>query len=120
MHNEAQIGNNIFRLTKTKNGYISELVRAVLTAEWKAPAQFGEQRILGKFESESKPGTFHYVIQLSRGSFYCTCYGYRSPNRCWHYQLITEIGPQSIKETIILTLKEIKEAEARVKSKGGA
>ena len=53
-------------------------------------------RILGIFESESKPGAYHFVIKPLEGYLYCTCFGFRSPNSCWHYNSIMEIGPENL------------------------
>ncbi len=61
-------------------------------------------RILGAFESESSLGTFHFVIEPLTGSVYCTCFGFRAPNNCWHYRSIIEIGPENIPETIRVNL----------------
>lgn len=71
----------------------------------KLPATTG--RVLGAFESQSNPGTYHYVIQYPNGYIRCTCFGYRSPDSCWHYRAIMEIGPKSITETIVVKLENL-------------
>ena len=53
-------------------------------------------RILGIFESESNPGAYHFVIESLRGNINCTCFGFRSPNSCWHYNSIMEVGPENL------------------------
>jgi len=65
-------------------------------------------RILGVFESESNPGSYHFVIEPLKGKVYCTCFGFRSPNSCWHYNSIMEIGPSTttIDTPIVVRIKE--------------
>ncbi len=67
---------------------------------------FTKGKILGKFESSSQPGTFHYIIQPPKGEIYCTCFGFRAPNKCWHYRLIMDVGPDKITGTITVALKK--------------
>ena len=68
---------------------------------------FTTGRILGVFESNSNPGTYHYVILSLKGNITCTCFGFRSPDNCWHYRSIMEIGPENIKEPIVVKLKDL-------------
>ena len=65
-------------------------------------------RILGAFESESNPGVYHYVIESLKSNITCTCFGFRAPNHCWHHRSIMEIGPDNIKEPIVVKLKDLK------------
>ena len=60
-------------------------------------------KVLGKFESNSSPGDFHYIIQSETGYLYCTCTGFGVRKTCWHYELIKELGPE--KFTIPITIK---------------
>ena len=60
-------------------------------------------RVLGKFESFSEKGKFHYVIETEEKSVYCTCFGFRSPDKCWHYRMIMEVGPEKITGPIVVT-----------------
>ena len=105
---QVTIGNYTFRLLKLPNGrYRSEPLPITQAKEVEIPVVPKEQRILAKFESNSKPGDFHYVIQTPLGSIYCTCYGFRSPDKCWHYRSIMDIGSDNLKETITITNKDL-------------
>lgn len=63
-------------------------------------------KILGKFESYSQPGTFHYVIKPEEGYLYCTCSGFSRYKYCWHYLLIKHIGVKNITGTITISIKK--------------
>jgi len=95
---DIQIGNYIFRLTKNPDGsFKSKPLPNPIPFEkpdTPIPIPFipkGGGRILGIFDSESSPGDKHYVILSPSGTIYCTCPGYRSPNKCWHYRGMMKI-----------------------------
>jgi len=50
-----------------------------------------DYKTLGIFESNSSPGKYHYVIHRPNGIIYCTCIGFNSPNKCWHYRGMVEV-----------------------------
>lgn len=104
----VHIGNYTFRLLKKPNGtYKSEpLPKPEEEKGIELPVVSKEQRTLAKFESYSKPGDYHYVIQTSSGDVFCTCFGFRSPNKCWHYRGIMDIGPENIADTIVVNNKD--------------
>jgi len=104
-----QVGNYTFRLLKRPNGtYRSEPLPLSKPKEGiPLPVVPKEQRVLAKFESQSKPGEYHYVIQTPSGNVSCTCFGFRSPNKCWHYRGIMEIGPENITDTLVMTNKDL-------------
>ena len=62
-------------------------------------------RILGIFESESNPGAYHFVIESLSGNIHCTCFGFRSPNSCWHYNSIMELGPENLPKNNPIVIK---------------
>lgn len=91
-----EIGNYTFRLTRNPetNTYKSESLpqspdAPILSVEVPYIPQGG--RTLAIFESESNPGDKHYVMLSPSGSIYCTCWGFRSPNKCWHYRGMMDI-----------------------------
>ena len=45
-------------------------------------------RLLGKFESQSTPGFFHYVIQYKDSIIRCTCWPFTLNKTCNHHQFI--------------------------------
>ena len=103
----VQIGKYTFNLTRNPDGtYKSEPLPNSEEPGIPLPVLEGKQRVLAKFESQSKPGDYHYVIQSASGEVFCTCFGFRSPNKCWHYRGIMEIGPENIADTIVLTNKD--------------
>jgi len=104
----AEIGNYTFRLLRRPDGtYRSEpLPQPKEEKGIPLPVISKEQRVLAKFESHSKPGEYHYVIQTPLGNVFCTCFGFRSPDKCWHYRGTMEIGPENIADTIVLTNKD--------------
>ena len=65
-------------------------------------------RVLGKFQSFSDPDKYHYVIQPGEGAIYCTCFGFRAPDNCWHYRAIREIGPGNISEILEVKISDLK------------
>ena len=87
----VKIGNYTFRLVRYPNGtYLSEpLIPPHQTPSIQLIPK--EEKILGIFESYSNPGEKHYVIQSPQGTVYCTCLGFRSPNKCWHYRGMVEL-----------------------------
>jgi hypothetical protein len=86
-----EIGAYTFRLTRNPDGtYKSEALPHLPNAEIPLIPPFGKGKVLGIFESESNPGEKHYVILSPSGNIYCTCYGFRSPNKCWHYRGMME------------------------------
>lgn len=101
-----QIGSYTFRLLKRPNGTYRSEPLPQPEKEKGIPLLPKEQRTLAKFESHSKPGEYHYVIQTPQGNVFCTCFGFRSPDKCWHYKGIMEIGPENIKETLVVTNKD--------------
>jgi len=48
------------------------------------------RKLIAIIESQSNPGDKHYLYQEANGEIYCTCWGFRSPNKCWHYGGIKE------------------------------
>ena len=58
-------------------------------------------KTLGIFESHSSPGKYHYVNLKPDGKIYCTCRGFDSHNKCWHYRGMTE----SLEENPLLLSK---------------
>ena len=69
---------------------------------------FTKGKVLGIFESGSNPGTYHHVLEHLDKSITCTCFGFRSPDNCWHYRAIMEVGPENLTETIIIKLGDLK------------
>jgi len=65
-------------------------------------------RTLGAFESESNPGTSHYVIESPEGVITCTCFGFRAPDNCWHYRAVLEIGPKNITQTLVIKQSDLR------------
>lgn len=102
-----QIGALTFQLVKNPDGSLTSKLYS--TPE---PKEEGillipkERKVLGKFESSSEPGTDHYVIQPPEGEIYCTCFGFRSPNKCWHYRMVIEVGPEKITKPIVVTFRK--------------
>lgn len=45
-------------------------------------------QLLGKFESQSTPGLFHYVIQYKDPAIRCTCWPFTLNHTCNHYQFV--------------------------------
>lgn len=103
---QLEIGTHTFRLLKRPDGTYRSEPLPQPEPEIGIPLTPKGQRILAKFESQSKPGDFHYVIQPPSGNVFCTCFGFRSPDNCWHYRSIIEIGPDNIKDTLVITLKD--------------
>ena len=62
-------------------------------------------RILGKFESFSEKGKFHYVIETEEKSVYCTCTGFGVHHHCWHHTMIMTLDRKKIPDTIIVRIK---------------
>jgi len=86
------IGAYVFKLTKGPDGtYKSEPLSDPIPTEITLIPPMGKGRLLGIFESESSPGTKHYVILSPDGTIYCTCYGFRAPNKCWHYRGMMDV-----------------------------
>jgi len=87
-----EIGNYTFKLTRKPDGtYKSEPLPQTTNAYIPLVPSEGKGTILAIFESESKPGDKHYVILSPSGNIYCTCWGFRAPNKCWHYRGMMEI-----------------------------
>lgn len=85
----VDIGVYTFRLLKRPNGtYRSEPLPSPLLGSPLIPK---ERKVLGIFDSSSNPGDKHYVIQSPTGEVYCTCIGFRAPNKCWHYRGMMEV-----------------------------
>jgi hypothetical protein len=81
--NEYRIGSGIFRLTKIGDSmYRSECISMPAYTS----AVRVEPKIIAKYESSSKPGTYHYVTLQPDNSITCSCIGFHSPNKCWHYK----------------------------------
>ncbi len=99
---QLQIGNRSFRLLKRPDGtYRSEPLPQPEPEG--LPLVPKERKLLGIFESKSNPGDKHYVYQSPQGEIYCTCWGFRAPDKCWHYRGMME----AIKEGLdIDNLKE--------------
>ena len=86
------IGAYVFKLTKRLDGtYKSEPLSEPQPTEITLIPPMGKGRILAICESESSPGTKHHVILSPGGAIYCTCYGFRAPNHCWHYRGMIDI-----------------------------
>jgi len=107
-----QTGLYTFRLLKRPNGtYRSEPLPLLPKEEKGIPLVPQEERTLGIFESASNPGDKHYVRITPNGTIYCTCWGFRSPNKCWHYRGIMEaikeghLNLDNLKEPIIIKLE---------------
>ena len=89
-----EIGAYTFSLTRNPNGtYKSEALPQ--TQPPNAPISLippdGKGRVLAIFESESKPGEKHYVMLSPSGKIYCTCWGFRAPDHCWHWRGMIKI-----------------------------
>jgi len=86
MEEEVQlipIGAYTFKLTKRSDGtYKSEPLPSPSQG---IPLIPKEKKILGIFDSRSSPGIKYYVIREPSGEIYCTCMGFKSPHKCWHY-----------------------------------
>ncbi len=48
-------------------------------------------KLLGKFESQSKPGTFYHVIQHEDFLLDCTCWPFRLRQECKHCQTVEAV-----------------------------
>lgn len=108
---QFQIGNYTFKLLKRPDGtYKSEPLPQLEGVP--IPLVPSNRRILGVFESSSHPGEKHYVILSPSGEIYCTCFGFRSPNKCWHYRGMVEaikeghLDIDKLKEPIIIKMEE--------------
>lgn len=76
--------------------------------------------IVGKFESESNPGSYHLTKRMSDGKLICTCTGWIIHQHCWHTDLLLEIlqgvsWEVLVKNPIILTIDNIKELKHKSK-----
>jgi hypothetical protein len=81
-----EIGNCVFRLTKNDDGtYKSEFLRFIV-ASVEPVRQTNE--ILATYPSKSNPKHNYYVIKPPVGEIYCTCFGFKSPKKCWHYRKV--------------------------------
>lgn len=47
-----------------------------------------EAKLLGKFESQSTPGMFHYVIRYKDSTTRCTCWPFTLNRKCNHYNFV--------------------------------
>jgi len=108
-----QTGLYTFRLLKRPNGtYRSEPLPLPKKKEGILLIP-GEEKTLGIFESSSNPGDKHYVRITPNGTIYCTCWGFRSPDKCWHYRGIIEaikegnLDIDKLKEPIIIGKEQI-------------
>lgn len=107
-----QVGLNTFRLLKRPNGTYRSEPLPQSPKEEGVPLIPQEERTLGIFESQSKLGDKHYVRITPNGTIYCTCWGFRAPNKCWHYRGMMEaigkgqITLDNLKEPIIIKLEE--------------
>lgn len=82
-----EIGAHTFKLTKTVKDGLIFFKSEALPQPTDAPIPvYGQGRTLAIFESESRPGEKHYVNLAPDGTIYCTCWGFRSPDHCWHYR----------------------------------
>ena len=107
-----QVGNYTFKLLKRPDGtYKSEPLPLPPPKEEEKgiPLVPEEERTLGIFESQSKPGDKHYVRITPKGTIYCTCWGFRSPDKCWHYrgmmEVLKEIPIEQITEPLIIDME---------------
>lgn len=92
---ELQIGGYIFRLRKLEDGsYVSEVVRRTFEPEPEPLIQL--EGTLGSFPSKSDPQITHYVKLSKSGDVYCTCFGFKSPKKCWHYRLIKNVLDEGV------------------------
>jgi hypothetical protein len=89
---DIRIGGGIFHLYRKDDGtYLSKCIsmspcKSSTTKDQSAREDM-KPRIVAEFESSTKPGTYHYVTYFpSSGEYKCSCYGFRSPNKCWHYR----------------------------------
>jgi len=108
-----QIGLHTYRLLKKPNGtYRSEPLPPLHRKEEGIPLIPKEDKTLGIFDSASKPGDKHYVRITPHGTIYCTCWGFRAPDKCWHYRGMMEaiksgqLHPNDLKEPLIIKLEE--------------
>ena len=84
------IGKTTFRLTNRPDGtYKSEPLPSP-QEEKGIPIIPQGRKLIAIIESQSNPGDKHYLYQEANGEIYCTCWGFRSPNKCWHYRGIKE------------------------------
>jgi len=105
-----EIGTYTFILTKNPNGtYKSEPLPQIPDEGIPLPYIPKSNKTLAVFESESNPGKKHYVILPPSGEIFCTCFGFRAPNHCWHYRwvmdMLKEIPIESITEPMTITRK---------------
>jgi hypothetical protein len=92
-----RIGNYNFHLIRNEDGTYRSIPEPVPPEE---VIVVPKERILGIFDSSSTSGAKHYVVQSRTGEIYCTCLGFKSPNKCWHYrgmmELIKEVGLENL------------------------
>lgn len=62
-------------------------------------------RILGKFESKSTPGEFHYVTEYGDGAIRCDCWPFIRKRTCQHYEFVQAALDQgaNLETPIVLT-----------------
>ena len=63
---------------------------------------FVEAKSLGEaivfaYESETRPGLFHYVFKLRHGGVVCTCEGWGFRGHCKHVELVPLDSPEAQK-----------------------
>ena len=47
-----------------------------------------DEAVAFRVESESRPGTYHYVFKLRHGGVLCTCEGWQFRGYCKHVQVV--------------------------------
>ena len=100
MAQEFQIGGFLFRLTTLPDGTSkSEVVKRTFEPEPEPLVQL--EGTLLSAPSKSELGLTHYVKLSKDGTIYCTCFGFRAPNHCWHWRAVQDVlKTVSIKELI--------------------
>lgn len=103
-----QTGVYTFRLLRSPHGTYKSEPLPLLRQDEGIPIISRERKLLGIFESASSPGTKHYVYLEFNGKLSCTCHGFRSPDKCWHYRGMIEVlkttPPDKITEPLIINL----------------
>lgn len=87
------IGRCIFVLHKRSDGtYRSEPIPMPEQPDFLRFAR----KLVAVVRSESTPTLNYYLYRESDGDISCTCYGYRSPNKCWHVRRLKERVEQGL------------------------
>jgi hypothetical protein len=87
---QLKIGTYTFKLLKRPNGSYKSEPLPPSQEEKGIPIVPQGRKLIAIFDSQSNPSDKHYLYKEANGEIYCTCWGFRSPNKCWHYRGIKE------------------------------